>query len=478
MDYIDLQLYIDGEFRAASDAATQPVINPASEEVVGHVPVATEADLDAALEAADRAFETWRRTSPYEREAILERAVVLMCERAERIGRIMSLEQGKTLGQAIYEVSIAADSLKWYAEEGRRTYGRVIPSRDASVHQMVLQEPVGPVAAFTPWNFPALTPARKIGGALAAGCSLVIKGAEEAPGTLQAIVECLHEAGLPAGVLNLVFGKPAMISEHLLNSEIIRKMTLTGSIAVGKHLAKMAADRIMPATLELGGHAPVLVFDDTDVERAVQLSAERKIYNAGQVCIAPTRFYVQDAIYDEFADRMAQFASSTKVGDPLDPTTQMGPVSNKRRLDAIERLVAESVDAGAEILSGGKRIGNRGFFFEPTVLGNVPDHAAVMQEEPFGPLTPITRFESYDEVITRANSLPVGLGAYAFTSSDATAQKLTRDLEAGMVGINHLQISMAEAPFGGIKESGYGSEGGTEGIKAYLTTKFVTHMAA
>ncbi|HEX3858503.1 MAG TPA: NAD-dependent succinate-semialdehyde dehydrogenase, partial [Pseudolabrys sp.] len=372
------------------------------------------------------------------------------------------------------EVLTSADIIDWFAEEGRRAYGRIIPGRTKGVRQIVVQEPVGIVAAFTPWNFPTLTPVRKIAAALAAGCSIIIKASEETPGGCVELVKCFADAGLPAGVLNLVFGVPANVSEHLIASDMIKKISFTGSIPVGKHLAGLAAKGMKKATMELGGHSPVIVFADADAEKAADTIAAFKYRNSGQVCISPTRFYVQEPSYNKFVARFTEYAKSLKLGDGLEKGVSMGPLANARRLDAMEAIVNDSKSRGGKIAAGGKRHGNQGYFFEPTVITDLPDDSKLMTEEPFGPMAPIVPFKTFDEVVERANSLPFGLAAYAFTSSATTANAIGDAIQSGMVGVNSVAISTPETPFGGIKESGYGSEGGIEGLQAYMNTKFIS----
>ena len=472
--YTDLALHIDGQWLNGDGRAGEDVINPATEKPLGKLPHASSADLDRALEAAQKGFAVWRATPAYERAKVLRKAAALIRERADAIGRIMTQEQGKPLAEARLEVIVSADIIEWYAEEGRRSYGRIVSGRQKNVRQMVLQEPVGVVAAFTPWNFPTLTPARKIGGALAAGCSLILKASEETPGSCVELVRCVVEAGVPPGVLNLVFGVPANVSEHLIPSPIVRKVSFTGSIPVGKHLAALAAKGVKRTTLELGGHSPVVVFGDADPEKTADTIAAFKYRNAGQVCISPTRFYVQEPVYDRFLKRFTDFANNIKLGDGLQDGVTMGPMANSRRLDSLESFVNDAKNRGGKIVTGGKRRGNQGYFFEPTIVTDVPDDSKVMTDEPFGPIAPIVTFKSFDEVVERANSLPYGLAAYAFTSSTQTATAIGDALESGMVGVNSVAISTPETPFGGVKESGYGSEGGIEGLEAYTVTKFIS----
>ena len=471
--YANLELFIDGQWLNSDGRVGEDVINPATEKSLARLPHATTADLERALEAAKKGFAVWRATSAHERAKILRKAADLMRERYDAISKILVQEQGKAYAEARAEVIGSADILEWYAEEGRGAYGRVVPGR-GKVRQLVVQEPVGIVAAFTPWNFPTLTPARKIGGALAAGCSLILKASEETPGACIEMVRCLADAGLPAGVLNLLFGVPAEISEYLIAKDDVRKISFTGSIPVGKHLAMLAAKKMKRATMELGGHAPVVVFADADPEKSADVIAAFKYRNAGQVCISPTRFYVQESVYGRFLSRFTEYAKSVKVGDGLEKGVVMGPLVNARRIDVMESFVADAKNRGGKIVAGGQRRGNQGYFYEPTVITDVPDDSKIMTEEPFGPLAPIVTFKTMDEVVERANSLPFGLAAYAFTGSAQTANLIGDALQSGMVGVNSINVSTPETPFGGVKESGYGSEGGIEGLQAYLSTKFIS----
>ena len=472
--YTDLAFFIDGAFLSGEGRDSEPVLNPATGQALAQLPHATTADLDRALALAAAAFPVWRSTSAYDRGRILKRAADLIRERKPAIARIMTLEQGKPLAESDGEIAHAADVLEWYGEEGRRAYGRIVPSRVPGLTHTVMPEPVGVCLGFTPWNFPALTPARKIGGALAAGCPVILKAAEETPGTAVEIARAFADAGLPPGVLALVFGKPAEVSSHLIASPISRKISFTGSTPVGQHLMRLAIDGMKRTTMELGGHAPVLVFDDVDPAATGRLAAAGKYRNAGQVCISPTRFYVQESAYGAFVEGFVEAARGVKVGDGLEPGVTMGPLANPRRVEAMERMVADARDRGGKIRVGGARRGNKGFFFDPTVITDLPDDALLMTEEPFGPIAPIVPFRTLDEVLSRANSLPFGLAAYAFTSSARTAAAVAEGLEAGMVGINSFAVSTPETPFGGVKDSGHGSEGGLEGLQAYFNTKLVS----
>ncbi len=472
--YSDTQLLIDGEWVPAQSGRTLPVLNPATGEPIGAVAHAGRPDLDRALAAAAKGFEVWRRTSAVERSKLLRRAADLLRERIDHIAELMVAEQGKPFIEAKGEASFAPENIEWMAEEGRRSYGRVIPARQPGVVQMSLREPVGVVAAFTPWNFPINQAVKKMAAALAAGCSIIVKGPEETPASVAELGRAFTDAGLPPGVVNMVFGVPAEISGYLIPHPVVRKISFTGSTAIGKQLAAMAGQHMKRVTMELGGHAPAIVFDDANLEVATKVLAANKFRNAGQVCIAPTRFLVQERVYDEFVGRFTEAAKAIRVGDGMAAGTTMGPLANERRVQAMEGFIADAVQHGGEVRTGGARIGNKGNFFQPTVMTGVPTEARVMNEEPFGPLALMTPFRDLDEAVQEANRLPYGLAAYAYTSSAATATKVAAAVEAGMMSINHHGLALPETPFGGVKDSGYGSEGGVEGLEAYLATKFVT----
>lgn len=474
--YPDVQLYIDGQWRAAREGRTQPVVNPATGKVIGQVAHADIADLDDALAAAERGFATWRATPAFERYKIMRQAAVLMRERADAIARIMTQEQGKPLAEARAETLSAADIIDWLAEEGRRSYGRLVPSRNASVEQKVIKEPVGPVAAFTPWNFPINQVVRKLSSALAAGCSIIVKAPEETPASPAELIRAFHDAGVPAGVIGLVYGDPAQISGYLIPHPVIRKVTFTGSTPVGKQLAALAGQHMKRATMELGGHAPALVFADADLDLAARTLATAKFRNAGQVCVSPTRILVQRPVFEQFVDKFVGLTREVQVGDGLDSTTTMGPLANERRAPALRELVEDAVRQGAKLETGGKAIEGDGWFFEPTVLSGLTPAMRIMNDEPFGPVALLVPFDSVEEAIAESNRVPYGLASYAFTTSIKTAQALSYGIEAGMLSINHQGIGLPEVPFGGIKDSGYGSEGGTEAIEAYLNTKLVTQF--
>jgi succinate-semialdehyde dehydrogenase/glutarate-semialdehyde dehydrogenase len=472
--YADLSLYIDGEFITAQGRREQDVFDPATGDVIGKLPHATQEDLDRALAAAQRAFPGWRDTSPLERSRILRKAADLLRERAPEIGRNITLDQGKPLVEAINEVKGCAEHAEWHAEEGRRIYGRVIPPRHPAVRQLVLRQPVGVCAAFTPWNFPASQAIRKIGAALGAGCTIVLKGPEDAPSAIVALARIFHDAGLPAGCLNVVWGVPHEVSDYLVRSPIVRKVSFTGSVPVGKQLAALAAQHMKRTTMELGGHSPVLVFEDADVERAADLLQAFKFRNAGQVCVSPTRFYLHEKIHDRFLARFLEKTREMKVGAGLDENTRMGPLAHERRVPAMEQFVDDASRRGGRIEIGGERLSDRGNFFAPTIVTGLPDDAMLMTNEPFGPIAPFARFSDFDDVIRRANALPYGLSSYVFTTSTKYANAAANALEAGNVNINHFGQAIAEAPFGGVKDSGWGSEGGVETFDGYLSTKFVT----
>jgi succinate-semialdehyde dehydrogenase / glutarate-semialdehyde dehydrogenase len=472
--YPELKLFIGGEWLGGGGRTLQPVINPATGETLGELPHATPADLDRALDAAAKSFPKWRAMAPNERGKILRKAADLMRERTEHIARIATREEGKTLAEARWEVGLSADIFDWYAEEGRRAYGRVLPQQRPGVRMTVIKEPVGPVAGFAPWNFPIGNPARKIGSALGAGCTCILKPAEEAPGSALEVARALVDAGLPQGVLSVVFGVPHQVSMHLIASPVIRAISFTGSIPVGKQLMKLAAEGMKRTTMELGGHAPVLVFDDVDVDQVLDLSVGAKYRNAGQVCVSPTRYYVQEGIYKRFVEGFAARAKAWRVGDGLAETSQMGPLAHPRRLASMESLLGDARQSGAKFQAGGDRIAGKGNFWQPTVLSDVSNDARIMNEEPFGPVAIINPFTDFESVIKQANRLPYGLAAYAFARSSRTVNLLGEQIEAGMIGINSYQISVPESPFGGVKESGHGSEEGIEGLDACLVTKFVT----
>jgi succinate-semialdehyde dehydrogenase / glutarate-semialdehyde dehydrogenase len=472
--YPEVSLFIDGAWGKSAAGRSIPVANPATGETIGTVAHADTSDLDRALEAADKGFKTWRKISAFDRAKLMRKAANILRERAEPIARMMTMEQGKPLPEAKGETLAAADIIDWFAEEARRAYGRVIPARAAGVYQLVVKEPVGPTAVFTPWNFPINQVVRKLSAALSAGCSIIVKAPEETPASPAELIRAFADAGVPAGVVNLVYGVPAEISEYLIPHPVIRKISFTGSTVIGKHLAALAGQHMKRATMELGGHAPAIVFDDADIGVASKILSANKFRNAGQVCISPTRFLVQEKVYDSFVDQFVTAAKAVKVGDGLEKGSVMGPLANPRRVTAMEGFIGDAVQHGAEIRTGGKRIGNKGNFFEPTVLTNVPKDARVMNEEPFGPLAVIAPFGSFDEVVEEANRLPFGLASYAYTRSAKTANAIAAAVEAGMMSINHHGLALPEVPFGGVKDSGYGSEGGSEAIEAYLVTKFVS----
>ncbi|MBW8268205.1 NAD-dependent succinate-semialdehyde dehydrogenase [Caldovatus aquaticus] len=474
MSYPDVLLHINGEWRKSRSGEALPVLNPATEEQIGTVAKATRADLDEALAAAEKGFRAWSRVPAFERYKLMRKAAEIFRSRADEVARLLTMEQGKPLAEAKIEVLAGADIIDWFAEEGRRAYGRVIPARGEGIYQLVIKEPVGPVAAFTPWNFPINQVVRKLSAAVATGCSIIVKPPEETPASPAELLRAFLDAGLPPGVANYVYGVPAEISEYLIPHPVIRKVTFTGSTAVGKQLAALAGRHMKRVTMELGGHAPAIVFDDADLDYAVRLLAGAKFRNAGQVCVSPTRFLVQERLYEPFVEKFVAAAKALKVGNGLEPGTQMGPLAHERRLPWVEGLVADARQKGATVRTGGERIGNKGYFYAPTVLTDVPKEARMMNEEPFGPIAMIAPFREFEEVVEEANRLPYGLAAYAFTRSAKTANAIAAKVETGMMTINHLGLALPEVPFGGVKDSGYGSEGGSEAIEAYLNTKFVT----
>jgi succinate-semialdehyde dehydrogenase/glutarate-semialdehyde dehydrogenase len=478
MSYQDTQLLIDGNWCDPDDGRTLPVFNPASGKEIGRVAHASKADLDRALAAVQRGFEVWRQTPAIERSKTMRQAAALLRQRAAEIAILMTLEQGKPVAEAKGEIMMAADIIEWFAEEARRTYGRVVPARNLSAQQLVLKDPVGPVAAFTPWNFPINQVVRKLSAALATGCSIIVKAPEETPASPAALLRTFMDAGVPKGVINLVYGNPAEISSYLIAHPVIRKITFTGSTPVGKQLAALAGSHMKRATMELGGHAPVIVCEDADVDVAVKSAGAAKFRNAGQVCISPTRFLVHNSLREKFADALVTHAESLKVGDGQTDGTTMGPLANPRRLVAMAQFTDNALKSGATLATGGKRIGEQGNFFAPTVLTDVPLGADVFNQEPFGPMAAIRGFDKLEEAIAEANRLPFGLAGYAFTRSLKNAHLLAQRLEVGMLWVNQPAVAWPEMPFGGVKESGYGSEGGTEALEAYLVTKAVSILCA
>ncbi len=477
MSYLNTQLFIHGEWRDAAGGRTLPVFNPSTGLEIGRVAHAGTADLDAALVSAQKGFETWRDMPAIERSKIVRRAAALLRERAADIAKLLSQEQGKPLVEAKGEALAAADIIDWFADESLRVYGRIVPSRTSlSIRQMVIKDPVGPVAAFTPWNFPVNQVVRKVGPALAAGCSMIVKAAEETPAAPAALVKAFQDAGLPPGVLNLVYGDPAEISGYLIAHPIIRKITFTGSTPVGKQLAALAGRHMKRVSMELGGHAPVLICEDADIALAVKSISAAKFRNAGQVCISPTRLLVHESLRKEFTQAFTAHAQSLKVGDGLTEGTQMGPLANPRRLVAMAQFTQDALEKGAKLLHGGERIGTAGNFWQPTILSDVPLDAKVFNDEPFGPVVGIRGFDKLDEAIKEANRLSYGLAGYAFTASLKNADLLARRVEVGMLWINMPAMPSAEMPFGGIKDSGYGSEGGPEALDCYLNARSVAVM--
>jgi succinate-semialdehyde dehydrogenase/glutarate-semialdehyde dehydrogenase len=473
-NYPHVQLYIDGHWREGAAARKLPVRNPATGELMGELACAETADLEEVAEAANRGFDVWRKISAFDRYKMMRKAAQLLRDRVETVAQLMTMEQGKPLAEARMEVMAGADTIDWFAEEGRRAYGRVIPARQMDVYQLVIKEPVGPVAAFTPWNFPINQIVRKLSAALAAGCSIIVKAPEETPASPAELIRAFIDAGVPAGVVNLVYGDPAHISTYLIAHPAIRKISFTGSTPVGKQLAAMAGQHMKRMTMELGGHAPVIVFNDADIALAAKTMAASKFRNAGQVCVSPTRFLVQEGVFNEFVDQFVMHAEKLKVGNGMETGINMGPLANPRRMSAMQNLVADAAQQNAKLKTGGKALGAAGNFWAPTVLTELPLSARAMTEEPFGPMALINPFKNFDDAVQEANRLPFGLAAYAWTRSARTAQQIAASVQTGMITINHLGLGMPETPCGGVKDSGYGSEGGTEALEAYLNPKFVS----
>lgn len=477
MIYPNTQLYIHGQWQDAQQGETIAVINPATEQEIGRVAQARIADLDLALEAAQKGFEVWKATAPAERTKIMKKAASLLRERAGDIGHIMTLEQGKPIKQSKIEILNAVDVIEWFVGEAIRSYGQVIPARQHDVHSYTIKTPVGVVAAFTPWNFPINQVVRKMSAALAAGCSIIIKGPEETPASPAQLIQAFHDAGVPAGVINLVYGEPAEISSYLIPHPVVRKISFTGSTPVGKQLAALAGQHMKKATMELGGHAPVLIFKDADLDVAVKEMLASKFRNAGQVCIAPTRFLIEREVYDEVVEKIKQQVEALKVGNGLDDGVDVGPMIHQRGYMNIQKLIQNAQEHGAKLVCGGHPLEGVGYFMQPTVLKDVPLEADCMHKEPFGPLVLCRPFDTYAEAVQEANRLSFGLAAYAYSRSNKICLDLGRDIESGMLTINHVGLGLAELPFGGLKDSGYGTEGGSEAINAYLDTRLVTVAA-
>jgi succinate-semialdehyde dehydrogenase/glutarate-semialdehyde dehydrogenase len=470
----DLQLFIDGVWKSGEGREAHPVVNPVDAQPIAELPFATRGDIDEALAASERAWPEWRSIDVEKRGAILHKTAQLLRERAEHIGRIMTQEQGKPLAESKSEVLASAQLFDWYAEDAKRDYGRTLV-RPAGQISRVIRQPVGPIATFSPWNFPIYLLAKKIAAALATGCTVISRPPHETPGCTTELFRALHDAGIPAGVAQLLHGDADLISRTLIASRVIRKVSFTGSTNVGKHLMRLCADSMTRVTMELGGHAPVLIFDDCDLEKTLDMVVPQKFRNAGQVCVSPTRFYVQSGVYDAFVKGFAERTAKVKVGSGLEEGVKMGPLANERRPQAIETLVQDAKAKGARLLAGGER-GDGGFFFQPTLLADVPNDARIMNDEPFGPVAVSRPFDTFEEAIEQANRLPFGLAAFAFTENGRRANLIGDLVESGMVGINTFAISGADTPFGGVKDSGFGSEGGKEGLESYQVAKAV-HQA-
>lgn len=470
-------IYRGGGWHPANGGVT-PVVNPVTEEVIGEAPAASAEDAQQTIDAAVEGFRQWRQVPAIERGRLLRAIARKLEERKDELARWLTLELGKPLAQSQGEVQMAVEQFDWYAEETRRIYGQVYESRLPQARVFIQQEPVGVVAAFTAWNFPVILSARKLAPALAAGCSVILRPAEEAPGALYLFFECMHEVGLPAGAVNLLTGLPDSISPVLLADARVRKLTLTGSTRVGKLLLQGSAQTLKRTSMELGGHAPVIVFADADALAIAEQAAQVKFKHCGQVCASPTRYYIHESQVEAFTERFLEVTKTFRLGDGQDPSVEIGPLATAKRREEVEDLVARTVASGARLRLGGQRPPQfeRGFFYEPTVLDQVPDHAPIMHEEPFGPVVPITSFREWDEVVARANDNEYGLTSYVFTRSQRLAQQTADALEAGMVGVNTFALATAETPYGGIKQSGYGREGGAQGIQDYLQTKYINQV--
>lgn len=474
----NLELHVAGEWRSGNGRDLIPVENPADCAVIGQLPAATEQDIDDAIESSLRGFKAWSAKSAWARAEVLLRAAQMIADESQRLARILTMENGKPLADSLGEMDRVRETLAFNAEEAKRAFGRVYPPREAGLTQTLLKRPLGPVAAFAPWNFPAVLAIRKMAPALAAGCSVILKPAEECPATCIELVRILIEAGVEAEAINLLFGAPDMISRRLIAAPAIRKITFTGSIPVGKLLAEQAGRNLKHVTMELGGHAPVVIFDDVDVARVARICAGFKFRNAGQVCLAPSRFYVHERIYDAFLAEFIQVAEGLTVGPGFEPKTQMGPLASKRRLEATERLVEDAVSRGASVRSGGKRLGDKGHFYAPTVLTDLDPDSRILEEKPFCPVAPIMPFATFEEVIAAANRDDVGLSAYAFTNDIPTAHRFSEEIGAGWIGINDFVPLLADAPVAAHKESGFGYEGGAEGLNSFMETRFISQRAS
>tara|TARA_Y100000590_G_scaffold76231_1_gene84353 strand:+ start:6117 stop:7559 length:1443 start_codon:yes stop_codon:yes gene_type:complete len=469
--------FIDGKWIQSENKETYDVINPATEEVIGKASKASPADVDKALKSAEKGFEVWRKISPWQRSYIIRKIADLMRAKKEVFAKWLSLEVGKPFAEGIAEVGSAADIFEWNSEETKRIYGQTVESRFENTRVHVYYQPVGVVAALVPWNFPIVLASRKISTALAAGCSVICKPDVITPGCIMEMMNLMNEAGVPQGVVNLLSGDPPSISSQLISSNIVKKVSITGSTRVGKLILKQAADKVQRVTMELSGHSPFIVFDDVDVKKVTDMAIAAKFRNNGQVCISPSRFYIHENKKDEFTKSFVEKTKKLKIGNGLDKGVQLGPMTTKKRLDELEELVEITKKEGANVLCGGKRPSgfNKGYFYEPTVFDNVKDNFTIMKQEPFGPLVPITTFKDYDEVIERANKHDLGLASYIFTNSMEKAHKTSELMETGVVAVNTPVVAIAEAPFGGIKQTGYGREGGSMGIKDYLNIKY-THL--
>jgi len=466
--------FIDGKWQQSSSKETYDVINPATEEVIGKASKASAADVDKALKSAEKGFQLWKKFTPWERATIIRKIADKIRKKNNELAKWMTIETGKPLAEGLAEVNGSADIFEWNAEETKRIYGQTVQSRFQDTRVIISYEPVGVVAALSPWNFPLILAARKISTALAAGCSVICKPDVITPGTVMELVDIISQCGVPPGVVNLLSGDPASIASQLISSDIIKKISLTGSTRVGKIILKQAAEKIQRVTMELSGHAPFIVHEDANIEKATDMAMAAKYRNNGQVCISPSRFYIHESQKEKFTKIFVEKTLKLKIGNGLDKDVQLGPITTKKRLEEIEKLVETTKKEGAKILCGGKRPSefNKGYFYEPTIFDNVKENFTIMTEEPFGPLTPLLTFKNFNDVIEKANNQVAGLAAYVCTSSLELANKTSEELQTGMVAVNTPFISNAETPFGGIKQSGYGREGGSVGIKDYLNIKY------
>jgi len=469
--------FIDGKWQPSEKKETYEVINPATEEIIGSASKASSADVEKALKSAEKGFEIWKKTPPWQRASIIRNIADLIRKKNDVLAKWLTLEVGKPLAESVGEVNGAADIFEWNSEETKRIYGQTVESRFEDTRVHVYYQPVGVVAALVPWNFPLILASRKISTALAAGCSVICKPDVITPGTVMELVDICREAGVPPGVVNLLSGDPPSIASQLISSDIVKKISITGSTRVGKLILKQAAEKVQRVTMELSGHAPFIVFDDANLEKATDMAIAAKFRNNGQVCISPSKFYIQNSKKKDFVNLFVEKTKKLKIGNGIDPDVQLGPLTTQKRLNEVEELVEKTKQEGAKVLLGGKRPSgfNKGFYYEPTIFDDVKDDFTIMKQEPFGPLCPMLSFKTFDEVIERANKHELGLASYICTNSMEQAHKASEQIETGTVAVNTPLVAIAEAPFGGIKQTGYGREGGSMAIKDYLNVKY-THL--